>query len=265
MLFLFEVARISGRSGSPYVFDKRERRLCQASLYFSEIQFVGRVANATFQQCQIGNVRMKPTFTASLMAGGKSSRMGQDKALLRVMWQGAPTSLWKRQLSILESLDPDEVLISGPRKNEYPDSVTVIPDDWADKGPLGGIATCLSRTHSELLLILAVDLPFIQPAFLRTLLDRARSDCGVIPVHRDRFEPLVAVYPLLALQTALASLKNGELVLQQFADRLLGKKLLVSYKVEPWEEFQLQNWNTPDDVLDCGLRNPKMRIADCGH
>ncbi|HYY28216.1 MAG TPA: molybdenum cofactor guanylyltransferase [Chthoniobacterales bacterium] len=203
---------------------------------------------------------MRPTFTASLLAGGKSSRMGQDKALLRVMWQGAPTSLWRRQLSILESLDPDEILVSGQRKSEYPDSITVIPDDWNAKGPLGGIATCLSRMHSELLLILAVDLPFIQPTFLRTLLDRARTGCGVIPVHRDRFEPLVAVYPLLALQPALESLKNGDLVLQQFADRLLREKLLVTYRVAPWEEFQLQNWNTPDDVGNCGMQN-----SDCGN
>jgi molybdenum cofactor guanylyltransferase len=181
--------------------------------------------------------------------------MGQDKALLRVIWQGAPTSLWKRQLSILESLDPDEVLISGPRKSEYPDSITVIPDDWTDKGPLGGIATCLSRTHSDLLLVLAVDLPFIQPVFLRTLLDRARAGCGVIPVNRDRFEPLVAVYPRLALRPALENLEKGDLVLQQFAVRLLGEKLLVTYRVEASEEFQLQNWNTPEDVLNWEIRN----------
>jgi molybdenum cofactor guanylyltransferase len=198
---------------------------------------------------------VRPTFTASLLAGGKSSRMRQDKALLPVIWQGAPTPLWKRQLSVLESLDPDEVLISGPRKSGYPDSVIVAPDDWEGVGPLGGIATCLSRTHSDLLLVLAVDLPFIQPVFLRTLLDRARAGCGVIPVNRDRFEPLVAVYPRLALRPALENLEKGDLVLQQFAVRLLGEKLLVTYRVEASEEFQLQNWNTPEDVLNWEIRN----------
>jgi molybdenum cofactor guanylyltransferase len=204
---------------------------------------------------------VKPTFTASLLAGGKSRRMGQDKALLHVMWQGAPTLLWKRQLSILGSLNPDEVVISGRRKSGYPDSLTVIPDDWEDKGPLGGIATCLSKTHTDLLLILAVDLPFVQPLFLRTLLDRARVGCGVIPVHRDRFEPLVAVYPLLALEPALDSLKRGDLVLQHFADRLLTEKLLVTYRVEPWEQFQLQNWNTPEDVSEIHSASPSSSFS----
>jgi molybdopterin-guanine dinucleotide biosynthesis protein A len=186
--------------------------------------------------------------------------MRQDKALLPVIWQGRPTPLWKRQLSVLESLDPDEVLISGPRKSGYPDSVVVAPDDWEGVGPLGGIATCLSRTHNDLLLILAVDLPFIQPVFLRTLLDRARAGCGVIPVNRDRFEPLVAVYPRLALRPALENLKKGDLVLQQFADRLLGEKLLVTYRVEASEEVQLQNWNTPEDVLNWEIRDSDFRF-----
>jgi molybdenum cofactor guanylyltransferase len=186
--------------------------------------------------------------------------MGQDKALLPVMWQGARMPLWKRQLSILESLDPDEVLISGPRKSGYPESVMVIPDDWEGIGPLGGIATCLKRTHSDLLLILAVDVPFIQPVFLRTLLDRARAGCGIIPVNRDRFEPLVAVYPRLALRSALENLKKGDLVLQRFADRLLAEKLLLTYRVEASEEFQLQNWNTPEDVLNWEIRNSDNRI-----
>jgi molybdenum cofactor guanylyltransferase len=202
---------------------------------------------------------VKPTFTASLLAGGKSRRMGLDKALLRVIWQGVPTSLWKRQLSVLESLHPAEVLISGPRKIGYPESVSVIPDDWHDKGPLGGIATCLNRTHSDLLLILAVDLPFIQPLFLQTLLDRAKADCGVIPMHEDRFEPLVAVYPLLALKPALESLEMGDLVLQNFANRLLREKLVVTYRVEAWEQFQLENWNRPEDVA-----KPGFGISDFG-
>jgi molybdenum cofactor guanylyltransferase len=187
--------------------------------------------------------------------------MGQDKALLRVMWQGAPTLLWKRQLSILRSLDPDEVVISGPRRSGYPDTVTVIPDDWEDKGPMGGIATCLSKTHTDLILILAVDLPFVQPVFLRTLLDRTRAGCGIIPVHRDRFEPLVAVYPVLALEPALESLKKGDLVLQHFADRLLTEKLLVTYRVKSREQFQLQNWNTPEDVPETHSASPSSSFS----
>jgi molybdenum cofactor guanylyltransferase len=174
--------------------------------------------------------------------------MGQDKAFLHVHWQGAPAFLWERQLSVLQALAPDEIFVSGKRKSGYPDSITVMQDDWEDLGPLGGIATCLSRTRTDLLLVLAIDLPFILPEFFRALLARSRRGCGVMPVHRNRFEPLAAVYPVAALQPALVSLKSGDLVMQRFADRLLREGLLITYEVGPSEGFQLTNWNTPADI-----------------
>jgi molybdopterin-guanine dinucleotide biosynthesis protein A len=69
-----------------------------------------------------------------------------------------------------------------------------------------------------------------------------------MPVHRNRFEPLAAVYPVAALQPALVSLKSGDLVMQRFADRLLREGLLITYEVGPSEGFQLTNWNTPADI-----------------
>ena len=47
-----------------------------------------------------------PSFTAALLAGGKSRRMGRDKAYLSVEWKGASMPLWERQLAVLQSLAP---------------------------------------------------------------------------------------------------------------------------------------------------------------
>jgi molybdenum cofactor guanylyltransferase len=192
---------------------------------------------------------MSPLFTAALFAGGKSTRMGRDKAYLSVEWGRASIPLWERQVRILQSIMPEELVISGPRKPGYPASVTVWEDDWKGVGPLGGIATCLKKNRSTLLLVLAVDLPRIQTGFLQKLLSLSEAGCGIIPVHRNRFEPLIAVYPLSALAIAIDQLQEQDYALQHFVARLLENRLMVRYEIEPAEEGQLENWNRPEDAL----------------
>jgi molybdopterin-guanine dinucleotide biosynthesis protein A len=187
-------------------------------------------------------------FTAVLLAGGKSRRMGRDKAYLEVNWQGVSMPLWKRQLAVLQSVSPEEIVISGPRKQSYPASTAVVADNWAGVGPLGGIATCLNQTRSTLLLVLAIDLPRITPGFLMKLLAKSKAGCGVVPVHQERFEPLIAVYPGAALRVALDQLQQGDYVLQHFIHKLLEAGLMIGYDVELSEEHQLENWNTPGDT-----------------
>jgi molybdopterin-guanine dinucleotide biosynthesis protein A len=174
--------------------------------------------------------------------------MGRDKAYLEVNWQGTKMTLWERQLAVLQSVAPEEIVISGPRKEGYPASIAVMADKWAGFGPLGGIATCLSQTRSTLLLVLAIDLPQIMPGFLRKLLARSEPGCGVVPVHHHCFEPLIAVYPVGAFQFALDQLQHGDYVLQHFIDKLLDAGLMIGYDVELREQHQLENWNTPEDV-----------------
>ena len=191
---------------------------------------------------------MPPSFTAALLAGGKSSRMGQDKAYLPVMLGCVSMPLWERQLAVLKSIAPEKLVISGPRKQGYPESVTVLPDEWNGIGPLGGIATCLRRSGSANLLVLAIDMPEIQPGFLKKLLARSEPGCGVVPIHDNRFEPLIGVYPRAAFECALDQIKERDYVLQHFIDKLLKKRLMTGYEVQLSERNQLKNWNTPDDL-----------------
>jgi molybdopterin-guanine dinucleotide biosynthesis protein A len=191
---------------------------------------------------------MHPTFSAVLLAGGKSTRMGRDKACLQVEWEGASISLWERQLAVLQSTTPEKLFISGTRKPGYPASVTVLEDDWPDVGPLGGIATCLRRSKSASLLVLAVDLPLIQPGFLEKLLARCVTGCGVVPAYQNRFEPLIAVYPASALSLAIDLIRERNYALQDFVTKLLKNHLIVSYEVEASEQVQLKNCNTPEDA-----------------
>jgi molybdopterin-guanine dinucleotide biosynthesis protein A len=113
---------------------------------------------------------------------------------------------------------------------------------------LGGIATCLRHALLDVLLVLAVDVPRIQPGFLETLVRQALPDRGVVPILQDRFEPLIAVYPKSALPVALVQLGKIDFALQSFVNELSDRRLVISYEVSALEQEQFENWNTPEDM-----------------
>jgi molybdopterin-guanine dinucleotide biosynthesis protein A len=187
-------------------------------------------------------------FAAALMAGGKSSRMGTDKALLTVKWRGAEIPLWKRQLTILEALEPDQLIFSGHQRPGLP--LVSVPDRWADSGPLAGIATCLDSCLFDYLLVLAVDLPLMESAFLKLLLLHSNDSKGTVPIKEGRYEPLVAVYPKQAFAVAVARIERSDLKLQDFVRQLVSLGLVGSLLVSPEMNGLFSNWNSAGF---CGL------------
>jgi len=97
-----------------------------------------------------------------VLAGGLSSRMGRDKALLP--WHGRP--LIEHQMTTLHATGVREVKVSGHR----PDYLG-ISDAAPCLGPLGGIASVAAQCEDAQLLIIPVDMPRLQPALLLRLRD----------------------------------------------------------------------------------------------
>src|SRR5438270_7356194 len=128
--------------------------------------------------------------SAFVLAGGRSSRMGSDKAFLEINGQ----TLLARALQLATSVT-DDAYIVGSRDKFQPLGATV-EDIYSDRGPLGGIHAALSATKRELNLVLAVDLPFIEPKFLDSLVHLAKKDDAVVTVPRAAggLQPLCAVY-----------------------------------------------------------------------
>ncbi|HTC93060.1 MAG TPA: molybdenum cofactor guanylyltransferase [Terriglobales bacterium] len=130
--------------------------------------------------------------TAFVLAGGKSSRMGADKAFLKFQ----RTTLLDRAAGIAR-LVADKVYISGPREKFGPEA---LEDVFPNCGPLGGIHAALKSSASELNLVLAVDLPFVEADFLRYLLRQAKAEVNagaplaVVPRVAQGWQPLCAVY-----------------------------------------------------------------------
>jgi len=128
--------------------------------------------------------------TAFVLAGGKSSRMGADKAFLELDGR----TLLARALEVAGAV-ASAVLIVG-EQSKFASFGTVVSDIHPGCGPLGGIHAALINSATDFNLMLAVDLPFIRPQFLRYLLSEAVRSNAVVTVPRRGgvFQPLCAVY-----------------------------------------------------------------------
>ena len=97
-----------------------------------------------------------------VLAGGRSQRMGADKA--RLVWRGE--RLLDRAVAMLRVAGCTRVLVSGDYP-EYPH----VADCYGDRGPLGGLASIAQRVPESRWLVLAIDQPLLDVAMLRALLD----------------------------------------------------------------------------------------------
>ena len=162
-------------------------------------------------------------FSAVILAGGRSSRMGRDKAFVEM--GGRP--LLARQLEMVRSLGTDEVFISGRPNTDYTAfAVPVLLDQFPDAGPLAGIHAALTAANNPLLLVLAVDLPAMDAPVLHRLLQVAPGK-GVIPRLGGQVEPLADIYPVSALALLTQLLAQKDFAVRDFAAACVRDNLAV--------------------------------------
>ncbi|CAN5824499.1 hypothetical protein BH09VER1_BH09VER1_41650 [soil metagenome] len=176
-----------------------------------------------------------------LLAGGASSRMGRDKALLPV---GDGRVLWQRQLEVLERLDPGCLFISGPARAGFAPELRILRDSSPGLGPLSGLVEGLRVTEADLLVVLAVDLPAMTSDYLASLLENCLPGRGCVARLGPWFEPLAAVYPKKALPLAEEALASEDRSLQTLARRLLDRKMISVKEVDQPSEDLFLNWNS---------------------
>jgi molybdenum cofactor guanylyltransferase len=142
---------------------------------------------------------------AFVLAGGKSTRMGSDKAF--VMLEGR--TLLARALELARTLTGDVRIVGSAEK--FAGFAPVVEDVFRECGPLGGIHAALRASAAELNLMLAVDVPFVSVALLRYLVTRARGSDAIATVPRagGGWQPLCAVYRREFGDVAEEALRGG--------------------------------------------------------
>ena len=146
------------------------------------------------------------SFDAVVLAGGKSTRLGFDKALLRV--NGEPLVQWlPNQLARIFRSVAIVVDRSGRYDVTFPQLLDILPD----AGPLAGIAAGLESSAAPALFVCACDMPLLQPALLQRLCSALEGHDLAIAERAGRLEPLCAVYAASCLPVIQQLLRDHRL------------------------------------------------------
>jgi molybdenum cofactor guanylyltransferase len=185
--------------------------------------------------------------TAFVLAGGKSSRMGTDKAFLEFSGR----SLLANALELARAVTAEVRIVGDPaRFSAFSAFGTVVQDVYPDRGPLGGIHAALTSSGTELNLMMAADLPLVEVRFLKHLIDVAgTSDALVtVPSVHGHYEPLCAVYRkefgTLAGEALAANRNKVDALFSEVPVRLVNDDEFATGGFSP---TMFRNVNTPED------------------
>jgi len=190
-----------------------------------------------------------PGVAAFILAGGKSTRMGADKAF--VMLDGR--TLLARALEVARSVTAEVCIVGEAAK--FGQFAPVVEDVFRECGPLGGIHAALRSSATELNLMLAVDLPFVSRALIEYLIARARSSSAIVTVARvgGGWQPLCAVYRREFVDAAEEALREGRYKIDALFDerwtQVIGEEELSGLGLS---EKMFRNLNTPEELAEAG-------------
>lgn len=187
-----------------------------------------------------------------VVAGGLSSRMGQDKALLA--WRG--TTLLDHALARLDAVCAEVRILCGPTERYGDRGRTLVLDAASDgavpSGPLAGLAAGLASAGEKAGLFLGVDLPGVPVALLEALAAAAADDIdAVVPVTTEGPEPLCALYEPRCLPAVRARLVSGDRRMTAFWPDVRVRTLQGAALAEFGDPGAIfHNVNAPEDYRD---------------
>ena len=189
-----------------------------------------------------------PPLAGVVLAGGRSRRMGTDKALVAV--GGRP--LVARVAARLASVADPVILAPGTpgRLGDLGLGLAEVPDALSDAGPLAGLVAGLRASPHELTAVAAVDLPFVSATLFALLAGLRADEDAVVPVDGEgRLQPVHAVYARAALPALEAALAAGQ---RRLTDAVAALRLRLVGPDE-WEAVEpggacFRNLNVPADL-----------------
>ncbi|MEM7144324.1 MAG: molybdenum cofactor guanylyltransferase [Verrucomicrobiota bacterium] len=194
---------------------------------------------------------VSPTqLAAVLLTGGRSKRMGQDKAFLTCAPNKNP--LWLLQLKKLHALNPAHLHIAAHPDQHFPPetlaplNATVQPDPDPHSGPLAAFLSC----PADFLLPLAVDMPALPVETLQNLITTAHPQKGLVFQDDDhnRYQPFPALYPSAITTLAHEKLDRGELSIQGLIKEAVARDILHSQPLPAKLTLLFTSINTPEDL-----------------
>lgn len=194
-----------------------------------------------------------------VVAGGQSRRLGEDKRRLRLWGEHGPTLL-EHTVGVLTALC-DEVVVVLNDPDEWAHLPALLtPDVIDDAGSLGGIYAGLLAAQGEEALVVAADMPLLNPALLRTMLEEPRTFDALVPrsPRPGKARNALDVEPLHALYHRESCLEPLRTTLESGRRRIIDFLAMVTVQVIEPEElahydplgWSFRNINTPEELAE---------------
>lgn len=186
---------------------------------------------------------------AFILAGGKSTRMGADKAFV-TLYGG---TLFARALDLARSVTSNVRIVGQAAK--FRSFAPVVEDIFPGCGPLGGIHAALRASSAPLNVVLAVDVPFVTPELLKFLIARATGSQATVTVPRvaGGFQPLCAVYRRQFADVAEKALRSGRYKIDALFDPQQTQVITENeLRVRCFSAEMFRNLNTPEELAQAG-------------
>ena len=184
-----------------------------------------------------------------ILAGGRSSRLGQDKSTLVI----AGERLLQRIVNLLGQLDEQMVLVLAPEQSPPPlnDSfkVRIASDTEFGKGPLIGIYSGLKASQDDYNLAVACDMPFLNVQLLKYMMGLVEGFDIVIPRSNGEIEPLHAVYSKRCLDIIARMIEENDLKVRNLLEKS-NVRYVEENEIDRFDPHHMSwfNINTPDDL-----------------
>jgi molybdenum cofactor guanylyltransferase len=182
--------------------------------------------------------------TGFVLAGGLSSRMGENKSLMP--FRGKPLIMYA-----VEALSPicERVIVSSNLSIYDFTGCEVWPDELPLKAPINGIYSCLKRSETDWNFILTCDMPFTGSKLFAYLLEQGQGSDAVIPVHDQGYvEPLCGLYNRSILTVLEHRVKNEQYSIVKLLQSVRCGYLNIGPDLEFYHREMFSNLNSPSDL-----------------
>lgn len=181
--------------------------------------------------------------TGVVLAGGKSERMGNNKALLTLDNKTFIASV----TDVLKACFRETIIISNKQEEYTSLGCPIFSDIFKNVGPLAGIQSALMNSKTETVFIFSCDTPMVNTNMIEYLLGCHTQELILIVKYKNQIQPLFGVYSKRLLDKLNLFLKSGNDKVSEFI-KLLGTEVTILDAPTKWElNGSLDNINTPDE------------------
>ena len=201
-------------------------------------------------------MQSKHPISGVILSGGKSIRMGENKALIKI--HGVP--IINRILDLFKELFQEHIIVTNQEDIFRDFNSKIYLDLIPDKGALGGLYTGIFFSTFDYSFCVACDMPFIKKSLVDYLIKNVEDEDVIVPRTKDGLQPLHAIYSKKCLDPIKSAIDEGKFKIMDFYDLVKVKIVEESgfLSLDPLRESFI-NVNTPEELSRLG-RNKESHL-----